>query len=90
MSLLQCEIELEECGGDRKDTKAYKVSMTALIVALVLVMVSFALVLPVPIGFVVLYIFREFEGIAVKAIYIKNIMSLLIVVMFSFELLFVF
>jgi hypothetical protein len=63
-------------------SKAYQISMLSILAAVIFLMRTFLFFLPISVGMFALYFFREFKDVVVKALYIKNVMVFLIIVMF--------
>ncbi len=79
MSLLHCDMELEGYGRGHEQTQAYKISMTAILAAFVIAITPFSVLLPLPLGIVILYIFRDLGNIAGRVINIKNLLSIMFI-----------
>jgi len=57
-----------------------EISLVAMISAIMFVFTSIAMLLPIPIGLVVVYIFRRFEYNVIRALFISNILRMIFLV----------
>lgn len=83
------EVELEEFEEGHESSKAYKVSMTAILVALIFAMAPFSVFIPFPTSFVILYMFRDFGDQVAKAIYVKIALAAFLVIGMSGDLFYI-
>lgn len=79
---LQLPSEMELIDEGMSKSKAYQISMLSMLAAVIFLMRTFLFFLPISVGMFALYFFREFKDVVVKALYIKNVMVFLIIVIF--------
>lgn len=83
---LQLPSEMELIDEGMSKSKAYQISMLSILAAIMFLMKSLCFFIPIPVGLFALYFFRDFGEVVVKALYLKNVLLFLVVLMFSSEL----
>lgn len=83
---LQLPSEMKLINEGMSKSKAYQVSIISILATIMFLMKSLCFFLPIPVGLFALYFFRNFGEVVAKALYLKNVMLFLVVLMFYAEI----